>query len=133
MYPGLPEYTGPDGRGYYFYLTGSASWYMFTLITQAFGIRGEDGDLVLDPKLMAEQFDDAGNASIRSHLAGQELEIRYKNLDRLDIGEYRVGRILIDGKDIAFSKEENHTRIERRIIRDLPPGDIQVITVELIR
>ena len=26
IYPGIPEYFGPDGRGMYPYLTGAASW-----------------------------------------------------------------------------------------------------------
>ena len=44
IYPGIPEYFRSDGRGMYHYLTGAASWYMMTMITQAFGVRGEAGD-----------------------------------------------------------------------------------------
>ena len=62
MYPGLPEYFDSDGRGLYAYLTGAASWYMLTMITEAFGVRGEIGNLVIAPALMAEQFDKEGNA-----------------------------------------------------------------------
>lgn len=43
IYPGIPEYFGKDGRGLYHYLTGAASWYMLTVITCMFGIRGEEG------------------------------------------------------------------------------------------
>ena len=50
MYPGIPEYFDADGKGKYPYLTGAASWYMMTMVTQIFGFRGEWGDLVLEPK-----------------------------------------------------------------------------------
>ena len=62
MYPGIPEYFDNQGRGLYAYLTGAASWYMLTMITEAFGVRGEIGNLVIAPALMAEQFDKEGNA-----------------------------------------------------------------------
>ena len=44
MYPGIPEYFDADGKGKYPYLTGAASWYMMTMVTQIFGFRGEWGD-----------------------------------------------------------------------------------------
>jgi hypothetical protein len=33
VYPGIPEHISPRGRGMCPYLTGSASWYLLTLIT----------------------------------------------------------------------------------------------------
>jgi cellobiose phosphorylase len=106
---------------------------MFTLITQAFGVRGEDGDLIIDPKLVPEQFDEKGIASVRTHLAGKELEIRFQNSDKLDVGDYRIGRILIDGKDVAFFKEESQARIERKLILNLPSKEIHEIMVDLVQ
>ncbi len=49
----------------YHYLTGAASWFMLTMITQVYGVRGDLGNLVLAPKLMSEQFDADGNASVQ--------------------------------------------------------------------
>ena len=57
IYPGIPEYISIHGRGMYTYLTGSASWYILTLVTEAFGVRGLLGDLLLEPKLVVAQFD----------------------------------------------------------------------------
>jgi cellobiose phosphorylase len=131
MYPGIPEYIGPDGRGYYFYLTGSASWYLFTMITQVFGIRGEDGDLVLNPKLMPEQFDADGKASIRSHFAGRELEIEYINPGKLTIDEYRIGRVLLDGGEISIEGQGKDNKIDRDLILGLSPLELHIITVEI--
>ena len=35
---------------------------MLTLITEVFGVKGSFGDLVIEPKLVKEQFDDDGNS-----------------------------------------------------------------------
>ncbi len=40
MYPGLPEYYDLSGRGMYAYLTGAASWYLLTMVTEVFGVKG---------------------------------------------------------------------------------------------
>ena len=76
IYPGIPEYFSTDGRGVYHYLTGAASWFMLTMITQAFGVRGEAGDLLLAPQLTAEQFDETGTAELRLTFAGRPLTVR---------------------------------------------------------
>ena len=47
--PGIPEYFNARGRGLYPYLTGSASWYLLTLLTKAFGVCGHLGDLIVCP------------------------------------------------------------------------------------
>ena len=41
----------------YHYLTGAASWYMLTVITEMFGAKGCAGNLMLEPKLERQQFD----------------------------------------------------------------------------
>ena len=41
-------------RPQFHYLTGSASWYVLTWVTQVLGIRGQWGNLLLAPKLMPE-------------------------------------------------------------------------------
>lgn len=99
MYPGIPEYFNADGRGVYQYLTGAGSWYMMTVITQAFGVRGELGNLVLEPKLTAEQFDADGKASICLTFAGQPLEIVFDNPKHLTSGEYQIVSVTVDGEE----------------------------------
>lgn len=54
LLPGIPEYFDDRGRGMYPYLTGAGSWLLLTMQTQVFGVRGRDGDLLLEPKLTAE-------------------------------------------------------------------------------
>ncbi len=93
MYPGIPEYFNGEGRGMYSYLTGAASWYMLTLITEVFGVKGEFGDLVLEPKLVKEQFDEDGMACIELEFAGKRFEIRYENPAHKDAGEYGISNV----------------------------------------
>ena len=93
LLPGIPEYFDDRGRGMYPYLTGAASWLLFTLQTQAFGVRGCGGDLVLQPKLTAGQFDADGAAEIVCTAAGRRLRVRYENPQKLDWGAYQVGSV----------------------------------------
>lgn len=131
MYPGIPEYIGPDGRGYYFYLTGSASWYLFTLITQVFGIRGVDGDLVIDPKLMPDQYDEQGIASIRSHFAGRELLFEFLNAQKFPPDQVRVSQVTLNQRTAAFDPYGSGARLSRQVIEALPPGQIHHIRIDL--
>jgi cellobiose phosphorylase len=104
MYPGIPEYVSARGRGMYPYLTGSASWYLLTMITQVFGVRGHRGDLVLDPKLVRAQFDAEGQASLVTLFAGREIEVVYHNSAGLNYGEYAVEEIRVDGEAVGFER-----------------------------
>ena len=112
IYPGIPEYFNAEGRGMYAYLTGAASWYMLTLITEVFGVKGSFGDLVLEPKLVKEQFDDDGNAGVHLEFAGNTFVIRYHNAEKKDYGAYQISEVAampeldirMEGKKAVISK-----------------------------
>ena len=93
LLPGIPEYFDNRGRGMYPYLTGAGSWLLLTLQTQAFGVRGLHGDLLLEPKLTLEQFGNDGTAEISCTTAGRALRVRYENPLQLDWGEYQIGSV----------------------------------------
>ena len=113
IYPGIPEYFRADGRGMYHYLTGAASWYMLTVITQAFGVRGEGGDLVIEPKLVREQFDRNGEAAIDFSFAGKQFRAVIVNPAGKDFGEYRAARTVLSREAISVLPERGNTiRIE---------------------
>ena len=97
IYPGIPEYFNNEGRGMYHYLTGAASWYMITMITEVFGVHGESGNLVVSPKLMAEQFDQDNTASISLQFANKEFVVVTKNEGGKEYGEYSVVAADCDG------------------------------------
>lgn len=96
IYPGIPEYFNAQGRGLYHYLTGAASWYMLTMVTEVFGVRGKVGDLLIQPKLVKEQFDEKGMASIKLLFADKELEVVYANPKNLDYGQYHIKKAVCD-------------------------------------
>lgn len=125
IYPGIPEYFDAEGRGKYHYLTGAASWYMLTCVTEMFGVRGRYGALEIAPRLVCEQFDEAGEAELALTFAGMPLVITLKNSKRRDYDAYRVlsarcGNVelpLTDGK-VLISREalsalpEDHITVE---------------------
>lgn len=119
IYPGIPEYFRADGRGMYHYLTGAASWYMLTLITEVFGVRGEAGDLLLAPKLLGEQFDDAGCVSVSLPFAGKDFTVIYRNRERKDFGSYRIGSAVCDKENLSVNDDASLI---------LPRGTIENLT-----
>ena len=115
IYPGIPEYFNPRGRGMYPYLTGSAAWYIFTLLTESFGIKGRLGDLVLEPKLTSGQFRNADRVKVETIFAGKKLEVIYRNPAKGSYGEYRISGVTVNGdrwdagdnpRSIQFSREQ---------------------------
>ena len=102
----------------YHYLTGAASWYLLTMITEVFGVYGEMGNLAVEPKLVAEQFDEQGNASVKLHFAGKQLEICYENPSKKDFGEYAIASVKVDGQDIATTGT-NRCVLDKSLIEGL--------------
>ena len=129
IYPGIPEYFRSDGRGMYHYLTGAASWYLFTMITEVFGVRGVFGNLLVHPKLLAEQFDEAGTASVSVTFAGKQFHVTYRNTDRKDYGSYHIAAADCDKTAIEIV-EDSHIMISREFINNLS-SDLHEITVTL--
>ncbi len=126
IYPGIPEYIGDNGRGLYHYLTGSASWLLLTVLTEMFGVKGKCGDLLLEPRLMLEQFDDNKEARASLLFAGRQLTVLYRNSALKEYGEYQIGDVRVDG--IVHQGNQ----ILRADIEALNSASEHVITVELV-
>jgi len=120
IYPIIPEYFNSQGRGLYSYLTGSASWYIHTLLTQSLGIKMLWGDLLIEPKLTKEDFT-KNTISTSCQILNRKLEITYKrhSLDSTLKAKYAIinnqkinatqNKLLIPGKIIkALSKGKKH-------------------------
>ena len=135
IYPGIPEYFNAEGRGMYHYLTGAASWFMLTVITEAFGVRGENGSLAIAPKLVREQFGEAGTASLALPFAGKRFQVIAVNLSRKDYGEYRLEKAYLttaDGPQMRrLPVAEGRVLLDRALLDRLPVTENQ-ITVELM-
>ena len=115
IYPGIPEYFRSDGRGMYHYLTGAASWYMMTMITEVFGVQGASGDLTIYPKLLTKQFDTDGIASISVTFAGKNLNITYINKNGKDFGDYILASAVCDDQPIMIA-EDSYAVLPRKVL-----------------
>jgi len=128
-YPCLPEYFNNDGRGMYSYLTGSASWFVLTMITQAFGLRGEYGDLVIEPKLVREQFNAEGTASTTTAFAARTIRVIFINRSKKNYGEYSIRDVRLNGIKIAGGLKQASCVIARSnllMLADKPVNRIEV-------
>jgi len=130
IYPCLPEYFNLEGRGMYSYLTGSASWFVLAIVTEVFGVRGEDGDLLIEPKLVFEQFKDISNLSINRIFASKNLKINFSNPKKLNYGRYRIIKVSLNSKELPF-KESQAVTINRKIILGLSSDRINTLNIIL--
>ena len=131
IYPGIPEYFNGEGRGAYHYLTGAASWYVLTLVTQSFGVRGERGDLVIAPRLLREQFDEAGRAGLGLVFAGKPLRITFVNPTDGDCGSVQKAWLAAGSPEARpIPVEDGRAVLPRAELERLPDAGGR-ITIEL--
>ena len=127
IFPGLPEYFNNQGRGRYAYLTGSASWYVLTLLTQAYGVRGLGGDLLIAPQLTPDQFDGQGRAAVECPFAGARLAVTFVNAKRLSPEKYEVKRIRSPHGELTFARRgRGEVLLQRDLIEKMKDGSIEV-------
>lgn len=129
IYPGIPEYFDSKGRGLYHYLTGAASWYMLTMITEVFGVRGEFGHMIMRPKLVKEQFDAKGNAELELQFADKRFHVVYHNPKKLAYGEYQIKDAVCDGQ-IKLHLQDDYVTLDREQI-NLLSDTVHTIEIEL--
>jgi len=106
IFPGIPSYFDNDNKGAYAYLTGSSSWYLLTLITQIFGVKGHYGRLHFEPKLSLSYFDDDACAVVSTKFSGYNIEVTYINENRLDYGKYSIGDVEINGQKTTIASTD---------------------------
>ncbi|OME71251.1 cellobiose phosphorylase [Paenibacillus odorifer] len=131
IYPGIPEYINEQGRGMYTYLTGSASWLLLTMVTEVFGVKGKLGDLLLEPKLVKEQFDSEGKASIKTIFADREFEVVYKATGSFNYGEYQIHSVTLNGSEVTLQRGLGSAIIPREELLALQTEKLHVIEVTL--
>lgn len=106
IYPLIPEYFNNSGAGLYLYLTGSASWYIHTLISEMLGIQFIFGDIVLFPKLIPLDFFKTTIKTKCVH-AGKIITISYttslkqkNSSSKLDKKAFKIKTVLLEGEKI---------------------------------
>ena len=115
IYPGIPEYFEPDGRGAYHYLTGAGAWTLRTVVGQMYGIRGRLGAMCIEPKLLAGQFDRNGTVSVKLRFGGLSWNVAYFDPLGLDYGQYRP-ELVLDGRPLPGNT------VPRRFMEEAAPG-----------
>ncbi|MBU2103123.1 MAG: cellobiose phosphorylase, partial [Candidatus Omnitrophica bacterium] len=101
--PVLPEYFNGQGRGLYLYLTGSASWYTYTIFEEILGIKFYLGDIIIEPKLIPANF------------FGQTIECNFSYAEKtittiihkgsLHNGTYRIKKVFLDAQEVSPHNE----------------------------
>ncbi|TRZ94609.1 cellobiose phosphorylase [bacterium] len=130
IYPCLPEYFNLQGRGMYAYLTGSASWFILTVLTQAFGARGQDGDLLVEPKLSIEQFKASDRISLSRIFAGRHLKINFSNPFKASPEKYRIIKASLNARPLKVSNSP-YLIIRRHNFLRLPKGKLNTLDIVL--
>jgi cellobiose phosphorylase len=110
VYRGIPEYFNDKGIGKYLYLTGSASWLLYILRRQVFGLAFDKGTLYLEPKLTKDDFIE-GKASIHTITFGNETTIEYRNVSNKPFGSYKIVNITADGQTLTLPITKHYQRI----------------------
>lgn len=130
IFPCMPEYFDLEGRGMYSYLTGSASWFLLTMVTEVFGLKGELGDLVIEPKLSSKQFGGSGTISVNRTFAGRRFTVNFLNSKRGRKGRYAIHKVALNGKNMPL-KEKGRIVIGRNIVEGLAAGRTHAVDVVL--
>jgi cellobiose phosphorylase len=136
IFPGVPaSIDSKSARGSYNYLTGSASWLIFSIITEIFGIKSNLGNLNISPKLVKDQFREEKEIEVDFIYLKKKMTLIVRNHMNLDWGEYKLGQVRFNGQllDESFYGEDclsvklSKPHIEQRLEAE------NVIEVEFIR
>ena len=129
IYPCVPEYFNGSGRGMYCYLTGSASWYVLTILTRIFGLRGGQGNLLINPLLTPEIFGKLNKISVTTLFAGKKLSVIF---GRTGAGKpAKISSIFLNGKKVECKIENLCASIPRTTFLNLADREMNVLEVEL--
>jgi len=97
--PVLPEYFNGRGKGLYLYLTGSARWYVYTLTEELLGIKFILGDILIDPKLVNDNFS-GKDIQAGFRLWDKKVKVVYIKAAKVD-RPLVVRRVLLADKDVV--------------------------------
>jgi len=109
--PMIPEYFNAQGKGLYLYLTGSASWYVYTLAQEMLGIKFVFGELCLEPKLMSSQLSRRSLEATIS-LGAKRLRLIYEVKTRVPADRpLRIKKVVFRNKEISCSDRQCRVKV----------------------
>jgi cellobiose phosphorylase len=101
------------------------------MLTEVLGVKGRFGDLVLEPKLMPEQFDADGRALVLTLFSGHKLRVTYHNPDRLPWGVYTITGIRLGGEEVSHERQGRAAILPRSAIMALASEGVHTLDVFL--
>lgn len=133
IYPSVPEYINERGRGMYTYLTGSASWLLYTVVSEMYGCKGRYGDLLLEPKLVPSQFKD-GKASITFLFNKKPLTVTYILDETSEVSTssqplMTIKGVTSAGQDVKFADQGQSCVVIKSLISEVQASDDSSIDV----
>lgn len=105
MFPCIPSSFDNNNRGTYNYLTGSASWLIYSMITEVYGVKGKYGNLEIFPKLVWNQFSKNRKASVQFKFRAFEMKIIFHNPYTLNWEDYGIDKITINTNETVSSND----------------------------
>ena len=127
IYPLIPEYFNNEGGGLYLYLTGSASWYIYTLVEEILGIQFILGDITLSPKLMPLDFF-KNKIEVKYNLAGKAIKISYQQGTLTGTGKSsKIKEVFLENKKL--SKINNKYTLKKEELKKIKKKEIQLRVV----
>ena len=132
IFPGIPSYFDNQNKGAYAYLTGSSSWFMLTLITQIFGVKGKYGALCIEPKLSIDYFNEEGISEISTIFSGRNINVVFVNKNHLNFGSYNIKDIAVNGNKISVSNSSTENNVVLYNFKELldKPKNTIILTLE---
>ncbi|MBU1090417.1 MAG: cellobiose phosphorylase, partial [Candidatus Omnitrophica bacterium] len=130
IYPCLPEYFNLQGQGMYSYLTGSASWFILTMLTGVLGVKGEDGNLLVEPKISFEQFKSTPIISMEKVFAGRKFRIHFSKSKTSTNKEYKIIKASLNSQELSLD-QYRRVVINRNRIMKLARDKINTLEVIL--
>jgi cellobiose phosphorylase len=130
IYPCLPEYFNNEGRGMYSYLTGSASWFVLTMLTEVFGIKGSGGDLCIEPKLTPDLFGNSRFVSLIRTFAGRRLKIVFLKSAKHPYPGSRVIRVKLNSILLNLPAAKS-VIIKRPLLLKLAQNPLNTLEIQL--
>ncbi|MBD3264205.1 MAG: cellobiose phosphorylase [Candidatus Omnitrophica bacterium] len=123
IYPMIPEYFNNRGKGLYLYLTGSASWYVYTLIREVLGIKYSHGDILLQPALNSSIFF-SKSIDFRFQYEDKNINISFMIGNKAGFDKYRIKKAVMEGK-ILPSKPER-CLIKKNVLKKCKSKEISL-------
>lgn len=120
--PVLPEYFNGQGKGLYLYLTGSASWYVHTLVSEVLGINYRFGDIRLHPRLLMSDFF-AGDIRVSMSHSGKKAVFIYRK-PVSGKGPFSITGVKVNGRQCPA---DGDSALIKASLLTLPRNTVEII------